>query len=356
MTILHIAHIHNSSFSGVCVIVPQHIGAQKKYATVGLLNISNKKIDALDNQFTYQEEFDINDLPSPYNKPDIVIIHEVYHKEYLKIGKNLKKNGIPYVIIPHGSLVTAAQKKKKLKKVIANTLFFNRFIKNAIALQCLSENEKKDTKFQRNKFIGTNGISMPSKTKESFNDDITKFVYIGRLEEHVKGLDILIKAVASIKDFLIENNCMFYIYGPDYKGRYARVERLIKDGGVENLVCLSEAVIGDQKENIMLDSDIFIQTSRTEGMPLGILEALSHGVPCLITEGTNMGDMVARYNAGWIARTSVESVAEQIKNAVLSKNEWDSKAHNAVDLIKENFDWTIVGESTIEKYRALLKR
>ena len=109
MNILHIASIKNNPFSGVCVVVPQHISAQSNFANVALLNITNTVIAGIKN-LRYDKPFDIEMLPSPYDKPDVVIFNEAYHIEYLAIAKQLRHKNIPYIIIPHGELQRQAQR------------------------------------------------------------------------------------------------------------------------------------------------------------------------------------------------------------------------------------------------------
>ena len=98
-----------------------------------------------------------------------------------------------------------------------------------------------------------------------------------------------------------------------------------------------------------------MQTSRSEGMPLGILEALSYGLPCLITKGTNMGEYVQTYNAGWVAETNAESIAEQLQQAVADDSEYIEKSKNAICLIQEEFEWDAIAKDTVKIYGSIIK-
>ena len=354
MVILHFACIDNSKTSGVSIAVLQHVTAQGRYAETALINTNGIQIPEAKTQLPFSKPFDVRALPEPFDRPDLAVFQECYRPVYLAIAKNLRKNGIPYVIIPHGELGRAAQKKKHLKKKAANILLFNRFTEHSAAIQCLSKREYEETTFGKNRFIGTNGVEIPKDKKEAFSSIGVKIVYIGRLDAYHKGLDLLLEAVRLSKPFLIKHKCQIELFGPDHAGRFDHVQSLIQENGVQDLVSLKHEIVGTDKLGKLLEADIFIQTSRFEGMPLGILEAMSYGLPCLVTEGTAMGELVSEVKAGWVAQTNAHDIAERLLEAVSDRPKWAQYGENGREAVRERFSWEKVAADAIGNYKSIL--
>lgn len=355
MKVLHIANIKENKANGVCVAVPQHVISQANFADVAFININNIAIPELkEYQIFVDDNTKIDNILNKFGKPDIVIFHEVNYIDYIYIYKQFLRCNIPYIILPHGSLTQGALHKKWLKKKVAYTLLFNKFIRSAIAIQCLSQSEADTIKIKTpQKFIGTNGIQIANKLKEKFNTRCVKLFYIGRLDYYHKGLDIMINALTCIKQEICDNNVTLSIFGPDVPNYRKKLQDIIDSNNMNNYIKICSPVFGDEKLNVIENYDLFIQTSRFEGLPMGVLEVMGHGVPCIVSRGTNIGEAVLENNCGYYAGETVEEVVEAIKVAIADKSNWKSIGKKAYDFVNVNYNWDRVAANTIDEYRKL---
>lgn len=361
MNVLHIAPINTNIVNGFRFSVPGLISAQNKTGIkAALYNVekpelfSKEKLEKKDFQIFQGKK--LKKIDEPFNKPDLVVFHGVYIIEYLNIFKQLYKEDIPYVIVPRVSLTKGAQSQKRVKKKIANILFFNRFINKASAIHYLTENEKKLSRtFEQSSFVVGNGIDLPETKKTTTNKKITNLLYIGRYDINHKGLDLLLLAINSIKDFLIDRKVQINFYGSDFKDGKNKLQDFIDSHKLGNIVKINEAVFGTEKEDILRETDIFIATSRFEGHPMAVIEAMSYGVPCILTDGTNMLEDLVEYDAGWATKLNPDKIAESIVEALKSPIEVNNKGKNARKLIEENYTWEKVAKKTVEFYMDILK-
>ena len=110
-------------------------------------------------------------------------------------------------------------------------------------------------------------------------------------------------------------------------------------------------VRGEEKEKVLLQSDVFFLTSRFEGHPMGLIEALSYGVPSFVTRGTNMYDEVRNYEAGWVAETSKDDIIVSLRQMIKERTLFPTYSKNAIKLAR-TYNW----DSLALKFHEIVKK
>ena len=199
------------------------------------------------------------------------------------------------------------------------------------------ESEESHKSFSKESYIIPNGFSTPSVHKESFSGGI-RAVFIGRQDIYQKGLDLLFEAIKELHEELKNAKFTLDVYGPP---RYdvKKVTEMINELEIGDVVVNHErGISGEEKQQVLLSSDVFFLTSRFEGHPMSLIEALSYGLPSLITRGANMYDEIKEADAGWVCETSKDGVTAALKQMIADSqrfNEISIKARKLASL----YDW-----------------
>ena len=372
MNILYISRAKGVPWAGPTYSIPAQIAAQRNYDDILWYNIIKPdepyakewfgKTGWRDKEY-YCDLIDypnqkISELPQPFCKPDLIVVEQFYGYAGYPIIREIMRSGIPYIIIPRGELTDAAQKSKRLKKWIGNILIFKKFAKNAASIEYLTEQEYKDsgTDWNENKLIIPNGMES-SKQKACGNNKESgyKFLSIGRLDPYHKGLDLLISACSLVQEQLRNNNCSIIVYGPDRVGKLADLVEETKLAHIDDLLSFGGPLYGEEKKKVMLSSDIFVITSRFEGHPMALIEAMDYGLPCIATTGCNMRSEIEQYKAGWTADCTTESIADAFCNAIQQLTKLESFSNNAIHLASE-YEWDKLAEYSHKQYEELLNK
>lgn len=98
-------------------------------------------------------------------------------------------------------------------------------------------------------------------------------LFLGRLGER-KGIYDILKAIS-----LLDYEQYFFILAGD--GELEKVKKIISEEKLNKYVSVPGWVQGDQKIKLLQNADIYILPSYNEGLPIGILEAISSGLPVI---------------------------------------------------------------------------
>ena len=353
MKVLHISDYGESKLNGIYSSVSRLAEEQRSLGVIVKEGMVTPHQSIIDNclKFNVKTFKQYKALVRSF-APDIIIFNGLYPYQQILFSWFANRKSIPYIIVYHGGASKDNAKKRFVKKKIANFFFWNRFIEKAKAVVYLNQSEyvKSVFKKQNGKFyIIPNGIDIPN----SLNCPVTKskinVCFVSRMDYKGKGLDVLFKVIEELKIEFWNNRVQFSFYG----GQYDETPNILKKYG--DYAKYYGFVSGKAKEKAYRNADVLILPSRSEGMPMCVLEALSYGVPCIVTPQTNMADIIYEHKCGWVSTLNVDSLKQSIKDAYadISKNkvQYFLNCRNVIKL----FAWSKVANSTIEMYKEIIE-
>ena len=360
MRMIFISSLRDCSSTGPMYSVPARIAAQSLLDDVFWINFDADRKEWKKLRYYHNakdlDKIDAKSILKIFPNADVVVFEGYFFYDHVKLSKQFLKLGIPYIIVPRCSLTHQAMNNhSRVKKYIANKLVFNRYCKNAMAIQYLTVQEYKDSgnSWNSNHIIIPNGIYKKNTKKTIFNTVGIKAVFIGRIDVYQKGIDSLLNACKLVEKDLRKSHFQLTLYGPKEQN-YWVVDSMIKKMQLSDFIKLGGEILGMEKERVLMESDLFVLTSRFEGHPMGLIEALSYGIPALVTPGSNMHHEIEKWNAGWVCETSPSDIAKMLIIILQSKSTFMIKGEQAYTLSQE-YDWNLLAGVFHEKVIELIK-
>ena len=358
MKICYVSALPKTQSGGPKHSVPKQVNAQAKYDEVLWINVTPWGVDNSEVKCRYENDLTQIIKYIKNERVELVVFEDVHYFLFYKIAMRLRKMDVPYVIVPRGSLTKSALKLKWLKKKVANIVFFNRYIHNALAIEYLTEIEAQNsgTKWNKKFIVVPNGADRKDCTArmpKSFQNEL-KGIFIGRINQYHKGIDLFLDACDSLRDKIIERNCRIDFYGPSHTDELTAIQNRIKEIGLADRIHVYKEVHGEDKDLLLRDSDFFILTSRFEGLPMGLLEALSYGLPSIVTHETNIGEKICRAGAGFSTPCTVDGIIDSLSQVLcLTCNQYCEMSKKALLFAKE-YDWDTIAKKAHEQYMNLI--
>jgi len=358
MKILHITAAPISLNSGITSVLMNLTEEQNKlpHTRAEVLSMADHCESLTFDYFVhYSKKDEIMDYLDSY-EPDVAIIHGFFRVQYYKMAKYLKEKNIPYMIEPHGSFGKQAMQKSWLKKKVANATIFRFLIKDAIGYIFTNKAEIKDSIYRTaNDCIIPNGIVASTIKQISLdrkNNETPCFYFLGRYDINHKGLDYLFDALDILEEQKYNVKVNLYGIGNEEQNEYVK-NRISK---YKNLIVVDNGTIyGQAKVDALTSDNILILTSRYEGSPMTVLDALSFGNPCLVTPGTNVADEIVANGLGWSTELNAEKIADTIllaqKEYMRSQDNYVTKCRNYV---LDNCSWARMAKLSVEIYADIL--
>ena len=172
------------------------------------------------------------------------------------------------------------------------------------------------------------------------------FLVVARIDEQKRQLD----AIAAFAQLKQSGWKLILVGGADYKSDYAReVEAAAR--AVPGVI-MPGVQIGKELAALYTGAGAFVLPSSHEGQPIAVLEALSYGCAVVLSDIAPHREINAD-GARYFTPGDIDALAVQLGMA--SKGERPSDDAEQARILSAH-NWTRIAESTLEVYRAALRK
>lgn len=208
-----------------------------------------------------------------------------------------------------------------------------------------------------------------------------KFLFVGGVIWR-KGLDILLQAYRQAftkKDDVVlvikEIGHSNYYQGMDSDNL---IEEFGKDPGAPDILHLSEMLDEERMAGLFNACDCFVHSYRGEGFALPVLEAMSCGLPVIVTEGGPTDDFCSPETAclipstprgfystrmkfvgggpGWVLEPDPEILREMLRHAFENPDKMKENASRALPRVRDEFSLDKVAAKVIESIHQVMRK
>lgn len=297
---------------------------------------------------------------------DLFVVHGIWMYLGLAVRQCAVRAGVPYVVLPHGSLDPWFRRRyplKHVKKLIYWRLFESKVFRDSAGALFTTEEERTSAQHSfrplgcTSAVIGL-GIKGPVDLTEDQREDgrhlrsldsrfdaLPYLLFLGRIHEK-KGIDLLVAAMSRLKHR--HPRLFLVIAGPGDTGVISRLQHAAMALGVSQDILWTGPVYGPTKWALLRSSDAFILPSHQENFGVSVVEALACGKPVLISNKVNIWRVVADGHAGFVEPDDIGGTEGLMERwLALTRAEKNQMSRNARHCFEEQF--TI--ESAQHSYR-----
>lgn len=298
-------------------------------ATTRLIPLYSK--DLRDYVREHQDEIDVFHLHCLWNYGELLMHREnLHHKTVVTIHGSLHEytfGGLAYY-----------------KRLGFSKWFQKDFLKKIKVIHVNHKGEEEDVKRYLG-YIPDQTEIIPNGMDGSLFYDVSakkrarkNLLYMGRLH-HKKGFDILMPAIKLVAKK--HPDVKLLIAGPD-EGMLTFIQNYIRDNQLENNVDILGTVMGEEKENLLKNSGIFVLPTHSEGFSLAVMEALLYGLPLVVSDQTGLSPMLENYEAAVVTNLNAENYAAALIKVLEDDRLFEQLPKNGKKLIDEKLDQSII--------------
>ena len=139
-----------------------------------------------------------------------------------------------------------------------------------------------------------------------------RFIFLGSLTSRKQPV-MIVRALKEIRDLGIDASLNYLGSGPEQ----TKIEKLVNELGLHNYIKIFGFI--ERPESLIVQSDVLVLPSLSEGISRAAMEALYLGVPCVLRDVDGNNELIKDGENGATFRNKAELVGAMLKAAEISR-------------------------------------
>ena len=288
----------------------------------------------------------------------VVVLNSVFNPSVYLVSRLLRRMAVPYIVAPHDPYHPSIFGTNRHLKWPYWYLREKPMLKHARSVQVL---DLRHAEWLRSLGIQTpvievlNGYApedvLPEESLAWRTTGPVRLLYLGRIDSHNKGLDVLLDAFAQLTRGA---DVELTIQGPDWGDRLS-MQRRAQRLGLGNRARFLEPDFDVAAAKITADYDIFCLPSRFEGFGLSALEAMLSGRVLLISDIAGIAPHVRTAGNGVIVAPDPAHVKAGLEELIANRHLWRDMGLRGRQYALTQLRWERIAAETMESYRQLMR-
>jgi glycosyltransferase involved in cell wall biosynthesis len=292
---------------------------------------------------------------------DLLVIHGVFNPMNLLAARAARAAGLPYVACPHALFNSELLRKRRTRKALYWRLLEKPYLKRAAAIQvqdsCQAELIAR-LGIDSRCIVAPHGFDPAGVPGADFSRadarEGSEFLYLGRLDRHTKGLDLLLKAFAlGRSEGRLPPTLRLTFAGPDGGDRSSLIA-LARDLGIGDHVRFPGPVDREDRWEAIRRCDVLVLPSRHDAFPNVILEAMVMSRPVIVSSNTGISSTVKRSRCGIVVHPDRDSILCGMSLAMELKADWDRMGRLGREYAHAHLTWDMLALQAATEYEDVI--